>query len=98
MRIIRKYKGLNGIDGKLEVMLLIIASVSLLVAYLLAAFRSYVNADAGYYLGAAELIHQGYVPYRDFSLGYTPLLFYVLQLPRIFMGAYPSYSGYMLFL
>lgn len=86
------------IDNKLVLLLLTGMSVFLLVAYLLAAFRSYVNADAGYYLGTVELIHQGYVPYRDFSLGYTPLFFYALQIPRMFMGTYPVYYGYMLFL
>ncbi len=86
------------IYNKLVLLLLTGMSVFLLVAYLLAAFRSYVNADAGYYLGTVELIHQGYVPYRDFSLGYTPLFFYALQIPRMFMGTYPVYYGYMLFL
>lgn len=85
-------------DDKLSTLLLAALSVVMLMAYLLAAFRSYVNADAGYYLGVAELIHQGYVPYRDFCLNYTPLLFYALQIPRMFMGNYPDYSGYMLFL
>ena len=86
------------VDDKLVMLLLAGMSVFLLAAYLLSAFRSYVNADAGYYLGVAELIHQGYVPYRDFSLSYTPLFFYVLQIPRVFMGTYPDYAGYMLFL
>lgn len=88
----------NICDNKLVVLFLAGTSVFLLIAYLLAAFRAYVNADAGYYLGIAELIHQGFVPYRDFSLGYTPLFFYVLQIPRLFMGDYPCYAGYMLFL
>ena len=74
------------------------ASSFLLAVYLLSSFRSYVNADAGYYLGVTELIHQGFVPYRDFRLGYTPLLFYALQIPRLFMGTYPNYWGYILFL
>lgn len=73
-------------------------SVFLFFAFLLSAFRSSVNADAGYYLGVTELIHQGYVPYRDFGLSYTPLFFYVLQLPRLLMGTYPDYTVYMLFL
>lgn len=85
-------------DKKLLLLLLLAFSGFLLVAYLLAAFRSYVNADAGYYLGVTELIHQGYVPYRDFRLGYTPLLFYTMQIPRAIMGTYPVYLGYMLFL
>lgn len=86
------------IDRKLLNVLLLGLSAFLVLAYALSTFRSMVNADAGYYLGIAELIHEGYVPYRDFSLGYTPLFFYVLQIPRLFMGAYPDYAGYMLFL
>lgn len=97
MNLIKGIKKVDA-DNKLTILLLTGMSVFLLVAYLLAAFRSYVNADAGYYLGTVELIHQGYVPYRDFSLGYTPLFFYALQIPRMFMGTYPVYYGYMLFL
>lgn len=88
----------NICDNKLVVLFLAGTTVFLLIAYLLAAFKAYVNADAGYYLGTAELIHQGFVPYRDFCLGYTPLFFYALQIPRLFMGDYPCYAGYMLFL
>lgn len=97
MNLIKGIKKVDA-DNKLTILLLIGLSVFLLVSYLLAAFRSYVNADAGYYLGTVELIHQGCVPYRDFSLGYTPLFFYALQIPRMFMGTYPVYYGYMLFL
>jgi len=97
MNLIKGIKKVDA-DNKLTILLLIGMSIFLLVAYLLAAFRSYVNADAGYYLGTVELIHQGCVPYRDFSLGYTPLFFYALQIPRTFMGTYPVYYGYMLFL
>ena len=95
--LIRKFKD-SSFDRKLLIVLLLGLSVFLVLAYALSASRSVVNADAGYYLGVAELIHEGYVPYRDFSLGYTPFFFYVLQVPRLFMGAYPDYTGYMLFL
>ena len=95
--MINRLKKTNS-DEKLSTLLLAAMSIILLAAYLLAAFRSYVNADAGYYLGVAELIHQGYVPYRDFGLSYTPLMFYALQIPRLFMGSNPYYLGYMLFL
>lgn len=95
--MLRKFNDSSINDKLLNVMLLGI-SAFLALAYMLSAFRSMVNADAGYYLGVTELIRQGYVPFRDFRLGYTPLFFYVLQVPRLFMGAYPSYTGYMLFL
>lgn len=96
-RLFKRFKDAS-LNDKLLFVVLLVFSVFLFLAFLLSAFRSLVNADAGYYLGVTELIHQGYVPYRDFSLGYTPLFFYVLQLPRMLMGAYPDYVGYMLFL
>lgn len=95
--ICKQYRESN-LEDKLTFVLFLGISVVLLGVYLLSAFRSPVNADAGYYLGAVELIHNGYVPYRDFKLGYTPLFFYVLQIPRLFMGTYPEYTVYMLFL
>ena len=95
--ICKKYRDLGSRD-KLSFVLFFIVSVLMIGAYLLAAFRSPVNADAGYYLGAVELIHKGLVPYRDFKLDYTPLFFYILQIPRWFMGTCPNYMVYMLFL
>lgn len=96
-RLFKRFKDAN-LNDKLLFVVFSGISVFLFLAFLLSAFRSMVNADAGYYLGVTELIHQGYVPYRDFSLDYTPLFFYVLQLPRVLMGTYPDYAGYMLFL
>lgn len=93
----RRFKD-SSLNEKLLCVILLGGSVIMILAYVLSAFRSMVNADAGYYLGVTELIRQGYVPYRDFNLGYTPLFFYVLQLPRILMGEYPNYTGYMFFL
>ena len=85
-------------NGRLLYVFLLTVSAFVLLAFLLSAFRSIVNADAGYYLGATELIREGYVPYRDFRLSYTPLFFYVLQVPRLMMGAFPDYTVYLLFL
>lgn len=93
----KKYKD-AGWEDKCAFILFFGISIVMLGVYFLSAFRSLVNADAGYYLGTVELIHQGFVPYRDFKLSYTPLFFYVLQVPRWFMGKYPDYTGFMLFL
>ena len=93
----RRFKN-SSMNDKLLYVVLLGISAFLFLAYLLSALRSAVNADAGYYLGVTELVHEGYVPYRDFGLSYTPMFFYVLQLPRMLMGSYPDYTGYMLFL
>lgn len=68
----------------------------LIYAYLIDAFRSGVNIDAGYYMGVANLIYEGYLPYRDFELGYTPLFFYVMQPFLALMGDCPNYTIYKL--
>lgn len=95
--IYKQYKD-AGLEDKLTFVFFFVVSLLLLGVYLLSALRSPVNADAGYYLGTVEMIHKGFIPYRDFKLSYTPLFFYILQIPRWFMGAYPDYSVYMLFL
>jgi len=46
-----------------------------------------VNADYGYYVGAAKSMAEGLVPYRDISLGYPPFVFYLLSIPYVLCGA-----------
>lgn len=45
-----------------------------------------VNADYGYYVGAAKSIASGLVPYRDISIGYPPFVFYLLSFPYALCG------------
>lgn len=45
-----------------------------------------INADYGYYVGAAKSIAHGLVPYRDISLGYPPFVFYLLSIPYVLCG------------
>lgn len=45
-----------------------------------------VNADYGYYVGAAKSMAEGLVPYRDISLGYPPFVFYLLSIPYVLCG------------
>lgn len=92
-RIIRRWS----FDHILVSLLCIILSVYLVYAFLINAFHSSVNIDAGYYMGVVNLIYNGLVPYRDFELGYTPLFFYVMQ-PIIWVVGNPSnYTSYMVF-
>ena len=55
-------------------------------AYLLSLTIVPVNADYGYYVGAAKSIAHGLVPYRDVSLGYPPFVFYLLSIPYVLCG------------
>lgn len=83
-------------DRSLVVFLCILLLLYLLYAYFIEACRSSVEVDEGYYMGVVNLLYKGLVPYRDFELGYTPLLFYVLLPLRAIMGALPVISSYKL--
>lgn len=96
-KVFNKYKNAN-LDDKLAIVMLAGLSIFMLGTYLLSSTRLWIGIDTGYYLGVTELIHKGLVPFRDFRLDYTPLFFYILQIPRLFMGEYPNYTGYILFL
>jgi hypothetical protein len=93
-----KYQKKESYRRIIVVIMVSLSFIYLFYAFLLDAFRSDVNPDAGYYLGVVELINKGFVPYRDFALGYTPVSFYVLQVLRFFMDDSPNYSVYKLFL
>lgn len=66
-------------------MIVIFGVVTALLPILLAIFRMPVDCDSAYYLSIVERINDGYIPYRNLALGYTPLWFYMLfLLKRIF--------------
>lgn len=58
----------------------------LICSYIYSLTIAPVNADYGYYVGAAKSMAQGLVPYRDISLGYPPFVFYLLSIPYVFCG------------
>jgi len=72
--------------------------ILLFVAYCISAFRVSLNPDAVYYLGVIEQISNGKVPYRDFGLGYTPLGFYMMLIPKYIFGEHCNYTVYISFL
>lgn len=59
----------------LQILLLVIA----LAYYLFFLNKNLVNFDEGYFVHAAQRIFLGEVPYKDFSLQYGPLYFYLLS-------------------
>ena len=57
--------------------------VLLICGYVILLNISPINADYGYYVGAAKAIAHGLVPYRDISLGYSPFVFYLIPLSPV---------------
>lgn len=78
----------------LEVFLVFIGCVY----YLFFVNKGLVLFDEGYYVHSAERIYDGQIPYKDFSLQYSPGYFYLLAFlyklfgPSILVGRYLSVS------
>lgn len=47
------------------------------VPYISSILFSPISLDGSYYLSIVERIREGLIPYRDFTLEYTPVLFYI---------------------
>jgi len=80
---------LNRLFKQTDILLNVVLEVMLILligAWCVAAWRNYISLDSGYYIGVTEQIYYGAIPYKDVALSYTPLAFYMLQIPRLFMG------------
>lgn len=82
--------------NKLHAIWCITLSVLALIPAILAILHSPVAADSGYYLSIVERINEGYMPYRDLNLGYTPLYLYFLVLLKKIFGVGISYEFYLI--
>ena len=64
---------------------------------LMSMIKSGVESDSAYYICMAERIIDGYIPYVDLCLGYTPLWFYIeAALKAIFQIPNGLYWPYLL--
>ncbi len=61
----------------IKVLLIVIWGIICIVPIILSLFKSGVDCDSAYYICIAERIAEGYVPYYDLRLGYTPIWFYI---------------------
>jgi len=78
------------------------ASIILLSSFLIwswwTIFSIPYDDDAGYYLSVAERINEGWKPYKDFCLHYTPVgLYYFAIFRKVFGGGYDVYKIAFLF-
>lgn len=60
--------------------------VMILCACVLNVWKQEINADSCFYIAVSRLLNDGLVPFVDFSPGYTPLSFYIMQVPQLFVG------------
>lgn len=51
--------------------------IAAVVPVILALLYAPIDPDSGYYLAIIERINDGYIPYKDFPMSYTPLVFYI---------------------
>lgn len=61
----------------IKVLLIVIWGIICIIPIILSLFKSGVDCDSAYYICIAERIVEGYVPYYDLRLGYTPIWFYI---------------------
>ena len=55
----------------------VLLAILAITPYIYAILFSPVSLDGSYYLSMVERIRDGLVPYSDFMMGYTPVLFYI---------------------
>lgn len=70
-------------------------SILCLFPSLLAIFYAPIDPDSSYYLSIVERIHDGYIPYKTVSLGYTPLVFYLMVLFKKAFSIGINYEFYL---
>lgn len=61
----------------IKVSFIVIWGIVCIFPIILSMFKSGVDCDSAYYICIAERIAEGYVPYYDLRLGYTPIWFYI---------------------
>lgn len=67
-----------------------------LLLYLAAFHNAPINADAGTYLSISDKIRSGIIPFRDLSVGYSPLSFYLFAFTRAITPAvWADYNVYL---
>lgn len=58
----------------------------ILCAYGINAYCRGINMDACFYIAVSGLLNDGLIPFVDFKPGYTPLSFYIMQVPQLITG------------
>lgn len=73
----------------------IVLLIGALIYYSFFAIKNLVTFDEGYFVHAAERISLGEVPYKDFSLQYGPLYFYLLAILYKIFGTFIITGRYL---
>ncbi len=73
----------------------IVLLIGALIYYSFFANKNLVTFDEGYFVHAAERISLGEVPYKDFSLQYGPIYFYLLAILYKIFGAFILTGRYL---
>ena len=72
-------------NKKVKIYWFVLLAFIALTPYFFTILFTPISLDSSYYLSVVERIREGLIPYRDFSLGYTPIFFY---LTLIFKNAF----------
>lgn len=62
---------------RLKIIWFVLLAILAIIPYVFSILFSPISLDGSYYLSMVERIRDGLTPYRDFTLEYTPVLFYI---------------------
>lgn len=86
-------KSLNILNHAFIKLTYLLAGYSIIfLAYYYWLFYGAPHPDAGYYLTITNLIYDGHTIFKDFTVGYTVLSFYVMLFFKTILGSYFNYK------
>lgn len=66
---------------------LVCYSIFLVICFAITIAKAEVGIDTHYFIGNSRMIMEGYIPYIDFKIQYTPLVFYIMIIPYSLFGS-----------
>ena len=80
---------------KMRCILFVFLILICIIPDVLAVFYAPIYFDSGYYLSIVERINDGFIPYKDFTLAYTPFVFYFFYFLKSIFSIGICYEFYL---
>ncbi|WP_155296214.1 hypothetical protein [Spirosoma rigui] len=86
---------MNRITVNKNTFLVLSLALITVIPFLVAVVYAPVGIDSSYFLSIVERISDGYVPYRDLSLSYTPVFFYCMYIVKYIFNVGVNYEFFL---
>jgi hypothetical protein len=94
-KLFRKFASFTLIN--LPLLILVPLLILSLLFWVLAAYLSPINPDAGYYLTAGKYIASGLVPFKDFPTSYSPGSYYIFAIGELLGSEFGLYQKTLIY-